>query len=239
MTQPIQTTPDGVQPPPQGPAPSRSRLFISNSSESVRMFERNWMEALSKVHWSVPLFVYIPAIVALVWYAAAIKQTGAGTIVLWFVLGTAAWTAVEYVLHRFIFHYHPKSAWGQSLHFVMHGVHHDYPSDARRLVMPPTASIPIVLLMYGLFYLLIPAHTEVFMAGLLSGYVVYDMIHYALHHASFSSGWLKMLKQHHMRHHYSDPNNGFGVSSRIWDSVMGTRFETPRGRNNPSGNSGI
>ena len=132
------------------------------------------------------------------------------------------------MLHRFVFHYHPKQAWAQRLHFIMHGVHHDYPSDAGRLVMPPAGSIPIVLLMYALFDWLLPAHTEVFMAGMLSGYLVYDMIHYALHHASFRSGWLKTLKQHHMRHHYSDPNNGFGVSSRLWDSIMGTRFESAR-----------
>ncbi len=224
----MKSSPDSLQNPDPPTAAGRPRLFVSNSSDSVRMFRRDWMEALSKVHWSVPLMVYLPVVIGLLYYGVAVQQAGLPTIAAWFIAGAFAWTPLEYVLHRFVFHYHPTSAWGRSLHFVMHGVHHDYPSDARRLVMPPTASIPIVLMIYGVVRLVVPGHALLFMSGLLSGYMAYDMIHYALHHASFRSGWLRTLKQHHMRHHYSDPNHGFGVSTRMWDDILGTRFSTPR-----------
>src|SRR5438034_1200529 len=71
-----------------------------------------------------------------------------------FFLGILLWTLIEYLIHRYIFHYEPKTRWGKQLHFVIHGVHHDYPNDARRLVMPPVISIPLAFLFFGLFFLI-------------------------------------------------------------------------------------
>jgi 4-hydroxysphinganine ceramide fatty acyl 2-hydroxylase len=44
-----------------------------------------------------------------------------------------------------------SSKLGEKIHFIFHGVHHDYPSDSRRLVMPPSVSIPLAILFYFLF----------------------------------------------------------------------------------------
>jgi 4-hydroxysphinganine ceramide fatty acyl 2-hydroxylase len=63
----------------------------------------------------------------------------------WFVLGLGIWTITEYILHRYVFHFEPNVEWGKKIHFIFHGVHHDYPNDAKRLVMPPSASIPMAL----------------------------------------------------------------------------------------------
>jgi len=35
--------------------------------------------------------------------------------------------------------------------------------------------------------------------------------------------FLKFLKRYHLRHHYKNPNHGFGVSSPVWDVVFGTK----------------
>ncbi len=48
-----------------------------------------------------------------------------------FLLGVLIWTLVEYIIHRYVFHYEPKTALGKLLHYIIHGVHHDYPNDAR------------------------------------------------------------------------------------------------------------
>lgn len=197
-------------------------VIVSSSTESVRLFERDWMEALSKVHWSVPLLVYVP--VAL-WIGARALAEGLSVPGLAALLGTglAAWTLIEYLLHRYVFHYHPKSPWGIKLHFIIHGVHHDYPNDAKRLVMPPTASLPIVLAVYALLSTVLrPAIRDASFVGLLSGYLIYDMMHYALHHARFRSVSLQALRRHHMRHHFLEPNRRYGVSSPLWDWVFGT-----------------
>lgn len=199
--------------------------YISNSEQSTRMFKSSLMESLSKVHFSVPLFIYIPVIVFFSWLAFS---NGIGLLgyALYFAIGLAVWTATEYFLHRFIFHYHPTSQWGQRIHFIFHGVHHDYPRDKKRLVMPPSASIPLATLFYFLFSLvLIPVKLYAFFPGFLLGYLIYDMLHYAMHHYNFKSGIMKRIKQHHMLHHYQDPNKGFGVSSPLWDELLRSQFK--------------
>lgn len=201
------------------------KLYVSNSTESVRMFKSNRMEALSKVHFSVPLFIYVPVIAIMTWLAFDRNIS----IVLYFLLlaaGLVVWTATEYVLHRFVFHFEPTSAWGKRIHFIFHGVHHDYPKDARRLVMPPSASIPIAAGFYFLFSLVFANKTFLFpfFAGFVTGYLVYDMMHYAMHHYNFKSRLMKRIKQHHMLHHYDNPTKGYGVSSSLWDVIFQSGF---------------
>lgn len=199
------------------------KKFISNSSESQRMFKRDWMEALSKVHFSVPLFIYVPVILYFGWkgfVVAAITD-----FLLAIVGGLFVWTFTEYILHRFVFHFVPASNWGQRLHFIFHGVHHDYPNDAKRLVLPPSVSIPLATGFYFLFAAILPTqYLYPFFSAFISGYLFYDISHYALHHANFKSSFWKRLKQHHMLHHYTDATKGYGVSSSFWDKIFRSDF---------------
>ncbi len=202
-----------------------AKNYISNSEESIRLFKSRWMELLSKVHFSVPLFIFIP-VISVFCYLAFSEGISIGAFALYFVIGLAVWTATEYLLHRFIFHYHPTSDWGKRIHFIFHGVHHDYPRDKKRLVMPPSASIPLATLFYFLFSLIFSKlNLFAFFPGFLLGYLIYDMLHYAMHHYNFKSGLMKRIKQHHMLHHYQDPEKGFGVSSSLWDEVLLTKFK--------------
>ena len=41
--------------------------FVSNSTESTRMFKSGFLESLSKVHYTVPLIVFIPTILFFGW----------------------------------------------------------------------------------------------------------------------------------------------------------------------------
>jgi sterol desaturase/sphingolipid hydroxylase (fatty acid hydroxylase superfamily) len=183
------------------------------------------MEALSKVHFSVPLFIYTPVIGFMTWRAFD-NGISPGYYFLFLAMGLVIWTITEYVLHRFVFHFEPSSAWGKRVHFIFHGVHHDYPRDAKRLVMPPSASIPLAVGFYFLFSLIITNTTFLypFYAGFIAGYLVYDMMHYAIHHYNFKSPLMKRIKQHHMLHHYNDPTKGYGVSSSLWDVIFQSHF---------------
>lgn len=203
--------------------------FVSNSTESVRMFKSNLLESVSKVHYSVPLVVYIPVIVYLSWNAFAVNNMSILSYLAWLLFGLFIWTITEYTLHRFVFHFEPKSEWGRRIHFIFHGVHHDYPKDAKRLVMPPSASIPMALAFYFLFQWILPVDAIfAFYPGFIGGYLVYDMGHYAMHHANFKNPLLKKIKRHHMLHHYSDPTKGYGVSSALWDKVLQSDFENEK-----------
>jgi sterol desaturase/sphingolipid hydroxylase (fatty acid hydroxylase superfamily) len=199
--------------------------FVSNSSESIRMFKNGFLESLSKVSFFVPLIVFVPVIVYLFWKCLVDLEMNVLFFAGYVLLGLFVWTFTEYVLHRFVFHFYPKSSWGKRIHFIFHGVHHDYPNDAKRLVMPPSASIPLALLFFFLFDLILPVNTVfAFFLGFITGYLIYDMTHYALHHANFKSPFWKKLKQHHMLHHYSDSTKGYGVSSDFWDNILGSKI---------------
>ncbi len=81
--------------------------YVSNSEESVRMFNNDFLESLSKIHFSIPLFIYVPVIIFFT-YNAFLILIDVGAFALYFALGIFIWTATEYVLHRFAFHYVPK-----------------------------------------------------------------------------------------------------------------------------------
>ncbi|MCS6981250.1 MAG: sterol desaturase family protein [Flavobacteriales bacterium] len=204
------------------------KLYVSAENTSVRMFRNDVLDYLSRVRPWVPLALYGPLAVlclTLHFYRSRHWWPGCGLVA----LGLAAWTLFEYSLHRWVFHYSSHSAWSQRLHFIIHGVHHDYPNDALRLVMPPVVSVPLAILIYGLSRLVWGAVPGLaFYAGFVMGYLVYDNLHYAVHHFNFRNRWFQRLKRHHMWHHYRDPSRGFGFTSGFWDWVFGTDFSKPR-----------
>jgi sterol desaturase/sphingolipid hydroxylase (fatty acid hydroxylase superfamily) len=105
----------------------------------------------------------------------------------------------------------------------MHGVHHEHPNDPKRLVMPPGASIPLAALFGLAFWAVLGAdHWLAVFGGFLVGYVIYDSLHYAVHHFTPRGRLGRRLRELHMRHHFQDDRRGFGVSAPWWDHVFGT-----------------
>ena len=85
-----------------------TKHYVSNSEESTRLFQNPFMEALSKVHYTVPLFVFIPIISGLFYAGASKGVLSFLQMVLWLIMGLFVWTITEYILNRYIFHYHPS-----------------------------------------------------------------------------------------------------------------------------------
>jgi 4-hydroxysphinganine ceramide fatty acyl 2-hydroxylase len=198
------------------------RLYISNKNETVRMFESDFMEFFSRVHPVIPLALYLPVVGYMLYVSLWHRHLSFVAVAVLFLLGVLLWTLIEYLIHRYVFHYEPKTRWGKQLHFVIHGVHHDYPNDARRLVMPPVISIPLAFLFFGLFFLIFGSLAPAVFAGLVFGYLCYDMLHYATHHLAMKRGVWLWLKQYHLRHHFKDDQVGYGISSPLWDYIFGT-----------------
>jgi 4-hydroxysphinganine ceramide fatty acyl 2-hydroxylase len=198
------------------------RLYVSNKNETVRMFESDFMEFFSRVHPVTPLVLYLPVVGYMLYTSLWQRHLTIVSLTGLFFLGVLLWTLIEYLIHRYVFHYEPKTRWGKKLHYVIHGVHHDYPNDARRLVMPPVISIPLAFLFFGLFFLIFGSLAPAVFAGLVFGYLCYDMLHYATHHLAMKSGVWLWLKQYHLRHHFKDDHVGYGISSPLWDYVFRT-----------------
>lgn len=204
-------------------------LPINHSPEPIRLFKSDFLEFFTHIHPVVVLLLFGPVVAYLV---AASIASGAGLIVpvlSGFLGGLFLWTLAEYLLHRFLFHYEPTGPVLQRVWYLIHGVHHEQPQCKTRLVMPPILSIPLALAHYALFYLLfgvaLGARGWVYplFAGFLTGYLIYDMTHYATHHLAMKWGFLKFLKRYHLLHHYKTPDDRYGISSPLWDYVFGTR----------------
>ena len=195
---------------------------------SPPMFKSGLLDRFTRVHHLVPVVIFLPAIVLL--FATGVGRVGWLAALGLAVGGYAFWTLAEYWIHRVIFHFEPERGIGARLHWMIHGVHHDHPNDPLRLVMPPAASVPLALIFYALFWLVLGADRAfAFGAGFLAGYLAYDMIHYHLHHHSPRTRLGKWLRELHMRHHFQDDERGFGISAPYWDRVFGT-MHVRRGR---------
>ncbi len=147
--------------------------------------------------------------------------------------GYAIWTFSEYWIHRIVFHFEPEQGLGARLHFIVHGVHHDHPNDPMRLVMPPAVSVPLGALFWLFFAVVFELpFAWAIAAGFFAGYLFYDMLHFALHHAHAKNRVAKRLRELHMRHHFEDDACGFAVSAPWWDMVFGTY--SPKAQRKPS-----
>lgn len=205
----------------------------SKSQEEIpiRLFKSDFLEFFTHISPIVVLVIFIPLIAFFLWHGLTLNP-GQGwwkVMLAWFI-GIVIWTPSEYILHRFVFHFHPKnpSERMKRVLFLAHGVHHAQPREKTRLVMPPMLSIPLAALFYLVFWLLVgsllnaPSWVSGLFAGFIFGYVVYDMMHYGLHHFSFKLKIFRQLRQHHMAHHFKTPSQRFGVSLIIWDRIFRT-----------------
>jgi 4-hydroxysphinganine ceramide fatty acyl 2-hydroxylase len=189
---------------------------------SPRMFDNRLLEAASRVHPIVPPLLFLPVVGFCLARAIDHEGLAVGAVAGVFLIGLVAWTFAEYVLHRFVFHFQPDTRWGRRLHFIIHGVHHDYPHDPMRLVMPPSVSIPLAVLVFLGFNALLGEWALPFFAGFVVGYLIYDMTHYHLHHHRSDNRLSLLLRRYHYRHHFQQSNRGFGVTSPLWDKVFRT-----------------
>ena len=109
------------------------------------------IERFSRIHPATPFVFWLPVLAFLAFRALFTLHVGAVAFVGLVVAGVLLWTLTEYTLHRYLFHYVGPRPWQRRLHFILHGVHHDFPQDVGRLVMPLGVSIPIGVGFYVLF----------------------------------------------------------------------------------------
>ncbi len=194
--------------------------YVSNKNETIPLFKNPVLEYFSHIHPITPVVVYVPVIIITAYYG--IMGISVSAFLLTFLGGIFLWTITEYTIHRWAFHFHPKSDTGKKIHFLVHGIHHDYPRDATRLVMPLLVSVPLALLFYFIFSQIFGAYHLAVFSGFVLGYVSYDSIHYATHHLPMKNKIGNFLRVYHLRHHYEDENTAYGVSNPLWDYIFRT-----------------
>ena len=140
-----------------------------------------------------------------------------------FAVGVLIWTLIEYVLHRWLFHWTPRDTFSSKMKlFMMHGYHHEFPNDKWRLVAPPLMSWPIAAVVAAFYWMVAPTWFWPLFAGTVAGYLAYDWTHYATHHFKARTPFGKMVKRAHMIHHFKVFHLNMGISSPLWDFLLGS-----------------
>ncbi len=148
--------------------------------------------------------------------AIAIFVDLAGIECLYLILvGAAAWTLLEYLVHRSVFHH-------CSIGRRLHQLHHDHPSDPdaeRSSLSTPLLAFPIGFLLIGATGV---REGSAIFAGLLMGYLAFIVVHYAVHRWQIGpNSWLYSAKMRHLTHHRFE-NCNYGVTTHFWDIVFRT-----------------
>lgn len=161
--------------------------------------------------------------------AALARHVPAATAVLLVALGLFVFSFMEYVVHRWVFHGPPQPmARG-------HASHHRDPRGHEAL--PFFVPALVLAALTGLCALIMPAPDAwVLASGIAFGYVAYGICHFAIHHRRFRQPLLRgWAARHHIHHHH--PERNFGVTSALWDALLGTRYVRLRSHSSASARS--
>ncbi|MEQ9425549.1 MAG: sterol desaturase family protein [Cyclobacteriaceae bacterium] len=203
-------------------ATTAERLKKPNNAGKHQLFDNPILERLSRTHILVPTTMFFVISGGLIYWGNVKEFVPAINLLILFTIGWLAFTLVEYLVHRYVFHMEPDTATKANIQYKFHGVHHDYPKDKERLAMPPLVSITISTALFFIFMYLMGNAVYGFLPGFLIGYSMYLFVHYAVHAYQPPKNFLKVLWVNHGIHHYKDHERAFGVSSPIWDYVFRT-----------------
>lgn len=183
--------------------------------------------------WRLFTFWFYPlAALTLVLYIRQNYPAGWLPYLSWILAGVAAWTVLEYLLHRFLFHGDPGNSRLLPLRRTIHLHHHGRPRNAERILIRPVFSLTASGALFGLLYLL----TQNFflsagvMTGLWTGFLYYESVHLRIHLSKREGPLLTLQRRSHFYHHYVDDRFCYGVTSPIWDFLLGTYRSSSPGR---------
>ncbi|XP_050544092.1 fatty acid 2-hydroxylase [Daktulosphaira vitifoliae] len=224
--------------------PKYKEWVLAPVDRRLRLFGSDFIESLTITSWYMVPSVWIPVMLCLIYIGyqrlkgytqanSSIEQFSTydylslGTCVVYStVLGLLLWPLIEYTIHRWLFHLQPpdNSPLLITLHFGIHGLHHKVPFDDRRLLFPPVPAAVLISFAYGIYLMLFPHWmAPMVLAGMIAGYVTYDLIHFYLHYGCPREGtYLYTMKRYHNQHHFAHHESGFGISCQFWDHIFGT-----------------
>jgi sterol desaturase/sphingolipid hydroxylase (fatty acid hydroxylase superfamily) len=193
-------------------------------SESYSILDslQDGITALSKTRFNywAEFVIDIPLGILLIVAGVRSHELGPIAIVLTILLGLFLYSFIEYFFHRWLFH-GPVEMMKQG-----HQAHHDDPMgyDALPFFLPAV----IMAVLTGIFLLLMPMKVAFLLMGTITlSYTTYGLSHFVIHHHRFRRVFARdWAANHHIHHHHEDMN--FGVTSPLWDILLGTLYKRKR-----------
>jgi len=174
---------------------------------------------------------------AAVLMASAMRTPHAAAALAFFAAGIAAWTLLEYGVHRYVLHGRFPDGPGVMRHFLhvrfdpLHWEHHERPWDGEHINGRIGDTLPFSIALVALAALFPVWSAPVVIAGLLQSYVVEEWVHHSVHFYHFDNRYFRYIKRHHLYHHSPKGGDvGYGLTNGLWDIVFRTRIPAEQRR---------
>lgn len=204
-----------------------TKVKIYVNQKSPRLFQNKLLEFLTKSHPAIIDTMYAIISFFLMRYYYQHYEASIPSIAVFFAFGFFSWSLAEYLMHRFLYHKFSDATYDTGIQYLFHGIHHYFPDDRSRTVLPPVPSLGIAAIFFGFFYITIGKYAFTFGPGFMMGYCAYMTTHYIIHKfpppKKYNWWW-----NFHNIHHYQQHDRAFGVTSPIWDIVFRTMPEKNR-----------
>jgi len=208
-----------------------SEMRVRNEG-SGKLFRNPVLEKLTRTYFAFPVIMYFVVSAVSLFVGLSVAAVDPLNILFLYPLGMIFFSLVEYLIHRFLFHFDADTDKKKKLQYTIHGVHHEFPKDKDRLAMPPLVSVFLAGFFLLLFLVTLGDIAWYFYAGFVAGYSVYLLIHFAVHRYKPPQNVFRILWKHHALHHYKSMEGYYSVSFPFWDYLFGT---IQRGRKEQSG----
>lgn len=135
------------------------------------------------------------------------------------VAGAVSWTAAEYGLHRFAMHELRGKGLASREHLSHHAdVIYFSPASKKLASAAGTTAVafPLATALAGRRW------ATAFTGGMIGTYFAYEVAHRRIHTHPPRNRYGRWARRSHLHHHFGAPMRNFGVTSAVWDKVLGT-----------------
>lgn len=128
--------------------------------------------------------------------------------------GLLGWPLLEYAIHGWLSH---------RFRTFVSPLHWEHHRDPRRVFTSILAWGPSALVLFALIAASIgPVAAGAVSSGLLVGFLRYEYVHWRIHFRTPRNQRQRLLRAHHLSHHFRDPNAYFGVTTSFFDRLFGS-----------------
>lgn len=113
-----------------------------------------------------------------------------------------------------------------------HISHHKEPRNLDHLLVKLRFSLPVSTLFGTVLYFASgsPAIATAILCGLWCGFLYYEAVHYRMHFSTSQGRLLAWQRKQHFHHHFVEPDECFGVTTPLWDILLGTYKKSEKRR---------
>lgn len=199
---------------------SREEFFLVNNRWALKLFSAK--NPMMVVLFSLPILGYF--------FFNIIKfEMDILTLIFAGFSGVFYWLIVEYLVHRYYFHWTPKNKTLKAMVQSFHIYHHKHPNDLEVINTGWFTTYIGIVFHYTIWIFLLG--DSLFLHAYLFSFVIsfcfYEYVHYTIHQKHYNSGIISYFQEFHLTHHMK-PNKNYGVVSPVGDILFNTKIKNEK-----------